>query len=130
MAGKGKTIEVRDLTARFATDIIGSTAYGLDVNSFEDPDAEFRRYGKMIFHYTTIRGLEMLSIFFLPTVVRLAQIKMFGKQPTDFLRKVFWETLTQREKSGIKRNDLIDILIELKNSNDQDLKDFSKRTEN
>ncbi|XP_024873863.1 cytochrome P450 6k1-like isoform X1 [Temnothorax curvispinosus] len=126
LEGNGKTIEVRDLTARFATDIIGSTAYGLDVNSFKDPDAEFRKYGKMIFQYDVIRGIEMLAIFFLPTIVRLARIKMFGKQPTDFLRKVFWETLTQRMKSGIKRNDLIDILIELKNSNsDQDLKDFS-----
>ncbi|XP_071580593.1 cytochrome P450 6k1-like [Temnothorax nylanderi] len=126
LEGNGKTIEVRDLTARFATDIIGSTAYGLDVNSFKDPDAEFRKYGKMIFQYDTIRGFEMLAVFFLPTIVRLARIKMFGKEPTDFMRKVFWETLSQRVKSGIKRNDLIDILIELKNSNsDQDLKDFS-----
>lgn len=127
LTGNGKTIEVRDLTARFTTDIIGSTAYGLDVNSFKDPDAEFRKYGKMIFHYDTFRGLEMLAIFFLPTIVRLARIKLFGKQPTDFLRKVFWETLTQRMESGVKRNDLIDILIELKNEN-SDLKDFCKRT--
>lgn len=82
----------------------------------------------MIFHYDTYRGLEMLAIFFLPTIVRLARVKMFGKEPTNFLRKVFWETLTQRMESGLKRNDLIDILIELKNNNDQDLKDFSKRT--
>jgi len=130
MAGNGKTIEVRELTAKFATDIIGSTAYGLDVNSFKDPNAEFRKYGKMIFYYNTYRSFEMLAIFFLPTIVRLTRIKMFGKEPTDFMRKVFWETLTQRMKSGLKRNDLIDILLELKNNNnnDQDLKDFSKRT--
>ncbi|XP_025074593.1 cytochrome P450 6k1-like [Pogonomyrmex barbatus] len=124
--GKGKTLEVRDITARFTTDIIGSTAYGLDVNSFKDPDAEFRRYGKMIFQYDTIRGFEMLAIFFLPTIVRLTKIKMFGKEPTEFLRKVFWETLSQRMKSGVKRNDLIDILIELKNNNnDKEFKDFT-----
>lgn len=128
MAGNGKTIEVRDLTARFTTDIIGSTAYGLDVNSFKDPDAEFRKYGRMIFHYDTIRGFEMLAIFFLPHVVRLAGIKMFGKEPTDFLRKVFWETLKQRMESGVKRNDLIDILIDLKNNNNEHVKDFSKQT--
>jgi len=129
MAGDGKTLEVRDLTAKFTTDIIGSTAYGLDVNSFKDPNAEFRKYGKMIFQYDLIRAYEMLAIFFLPSIVRLARVKMFGKEPTDFLRKVFWEALTERMKSGVKRNDLIDILIELKNNNnDQDLKDFSKQT--
>lgn len=126
MAGNGKTIEVRDLTARFTTDVIGSTAYGLDVNSFKDPDAEFRKYGRMIFQYDAIRGFEMLAIFFLPHIVRLAKIKMFGKEPTDFLRKVFWETLRQRMESGVKRNDLIDILIELKNNNNEHAEDFSK----
>ncbi|KAG5339509.1 CP6K1 protein, partial [Acromyrmex charruanus] len=127
LEGNGKTIEVRELTAKFATDIIGSTAYGLDVNSFKDPNAEFRKYGKMIFQYDTYRSFEMLAIFFLPTIVRLTRIKMFGKEPTDFMRKVFWETLTHRMKSGLKRNDLIDILLELKNNNnnDQDLKDFT-----
>lgn len=127
LEGNGKTIEVRELTAKFATDIIGSTAYGLDVNSFKNPNAEFRKYGKMIFHYDTYRSFEMLAIFFLPTIVRLTRIKMFGKEPTDFMRKVFWETLTQRMKSGLKRNDLIDILLELKNNNnnDEDLKDFT-----
>jgi len=125
LEGNGKTIEVRDLTARFTTDIIGSTAYGLDVNSFKDPDAEFRKYGRMIFQYDAIRGFEMLAIFFLPHIVRLAKIKMFGKEPTDFLRKVFWETLRQRMESGVKRNDLIDILIELKNNNNEHAEDFT-----
>ncbi|KAL6418467.1 hypothetical protein ACFW04_012069 [Cataglyphis niger] len=107
-------IEVRELAAKFTTDVIGSTAYGLDVNSFKDPNAEFRKYGKMIFQYDTIRGLEMLAIFFLPSIVRLTRVKLFGKEPTIFLRKVFWETITQRMESDIKRNDLIDILLELK----------------
>lgn len=127
LAGEEEMIEVRELTAKFTTDVIGSTAYGLDVNSFKDPNAEFRKYGKMIFQYDTIRGLEMLAIFFLPIIVRLTHIKMFGKQPTVFLRKVFWETITHRMESGIKRNDLIDILLELKKDyGDQDYNGFSK----
>ncbi|XP_025265760.1 cytochrome P450 6k1 isoform X3 [Camponotus floridanus] len=118
--GEGETIEVKELSAKFTTDVIGSTAYGLDVNSFNDPNTEFRKYGKMIFQYNTIRGLEMLAVFFLPTIMRLAQIKVFGKEPTSFLRKVFWETLNHRMESGIKRIDLIDILLELKKTNEFD----------
>ncbi|KMQ86586.1 cytochrome p450 6k1 [Lasius niger] len=106
-------------------DVIGSTAYGLDVNSFKDPDAEFCKYGKMIFQHDTIRGLEVLAMFFLPSIVRWTRIKIFGREPTIFMRKVFWETLTHRMESGIKRNDLIDILLELKKSHgDQDYYGF------
>ncbi|KMQ83122.1 cytochrome p450 6k1, partial [Lasius niger] len=79
----------------------------------------------MIFQYDTIRGLEMLAIFFLPSIVRLTRIKMFGREPTIFMRKVFWKTLTHRMESGIKRDDLIDILLELKKSHgDQDYYGF------
>ncbi|KAL6418474.1 hypothetical protein ACFW04_012069 [Cataglyphis niger] len=67
----------------------------------------------------------MLAIFFLPSIVRLTRVKLFGKEPTIFLRKVFWETITQRMESDIKRNDLIDILLELKkNYGDQDYNGF------
>ncbi|KAL6424943.1 hypothetical protein ACFW04_009350 [Cataglyphis niger] len=121
---KGKIVEVRELSSKFTTDVIGSTAFGLNTNSFKNPDAEFHKYGKMIFG--SERNLEFLTIFYMPTLARLAGLTIFGKQTDEFLRKVFWETIVQREKSGEKRNDLIDILIELKRNHgeDDDIKEF------
>ncbi|XP_071580573.1 cytochrome P450 6k1-like isoform X1 [Temnothorax nylanderi] len=122
---KGMEMEIKELAAKFTTDIIGTTAYGLNVNSLNNPDAEFRKYGKMIFTFNIIRGFEFFAMFFLPNIVGMAGMKLFGKDATAFLRKVFWETMTQRMKSGGKRNDLIDILIELKrNHEDQDIGGF------
>ena len=34
----------------------------------------------------------------------------------NFYRKIFWDTMNEREKSGFKRGDLIDFLLEMKNS--------------
>jgi len=120
-------LEIKELSAKFSTDIIGSTAYGLNVNSFNNPDAEFRKYGRKIFEITIIRGFEFFAIFFVPSIIPAAGIKVFNKESTKFLRNVFSETLTQRAKSGIKRNDLIDLLIELKKTHgDQDIEGFSK----
>ncbi|XP_012224508.2 cytochrome P450 6k1 [Linepithema humile] len=122
LEGKGKELETKDLAAKFATDMIGVTAYGLNVNSLNNPDAEFRRHGKKIFEYSYIRGFEMLSIFFFPSLVRWTRMRVFGKDSSVFLRKAFWDTLLQRIESGTKRHDLIDILIELKKNHvDQDL---------
>lgn len=127
LAGKGKEIEVKDIAAKFTTDIIGSTAYGLNVNSLNNPDAEFRKYGRMIFDFENIRGYELLAIFFLPGIANMARMKFFGKNASILLRKVFWETINERIKSGEKKNDLIDILIELRNTyGDQDIGGFSK----
>ncbi|XP_011689077.1 PREDICTED: cytochrome P450 6k1-like [Wasmannia auropunctata] len=119
---KGIELDIREVTAKFSTDIIGTTAYGLNVNSLNNPDAEFRRHGKKVFHIDFFRGYEMLAMFFLPGIFRLAGWKVFGKESTVFLRNALWETLIQRTESGIKRNDLIDVLIELRKTyGDQDI---------
>lgn len=104
---------MKDLSAKYGTDIIGTTAYGLNVNSLNNPDDEFRRHGKQIFQFNTFRSFEFLSMFFFPNIVRMAGMKFFGKEATVFLRQVLWDTITQRMKSGEKRNDLI--LISLLN---------------
>ncbi|XP_077262487.1 cytochrome P450 6k1-like isoform X2 [Temnothorax americanus] len=125
LEGKGMEIEIKELAAKFTTDIIGTTAYGLNVNCLNNPDDEFRKYGKIIFTFNIIRSFEFFAIFFLPNIVGMARVKAFGKDASVFLRKVVWETITQRMKSGKKRNDLIDILIELKrNHEDQDIGGF------
>lgn len=52
MATDNKSVEVRELAARYTTDIIASVAFGIEVNTIDNPDAEFRRYGrKVIFFY-------------------------------------------------------------------------------
>lgn len=127
ISGKGRMIDVKELAAKYTTDMIGSIAYGLKVNSLNNPNAEFRVYGRKIFEYGTIRGMELLSVFFFPHIVRAARFKVFGKDSSDFLRNVFWQTINHRLQSKEKRNDLIDILIELKNNyGDQDIEGFSK----
>lgn len=126
LTDKGKIVEIKELCTKFTTDVIGSTAFGLSTNSFKDSDVEFYKHGKIIFGIE--RSFELFMTIFMPTLSRLAGLKFFGKQAGAFLRKVFWETIAQREKSGEKRNDLIDILIELKrNYGDKDMDGFSKQ---
>lgn len=38
-------VDIKDLLARFTTDIIGSCVFGLDCNSLKDPQTEFRQFG-------------------------------------------------------------------------------------
>lgn len=47
-AKNGNVIDVRDITANFTTDIIASVAFGLETNSFHNPDNDFRHYGRKV----------------------------------------------------------------------------------
>lgn len=114
--GKNHAVDMKELSAMYTTDLIGTTAFGLKVNSLNDPQAEFRKSGKNIFTYTARRNLEFFVLFFTPKWVKHLGFRFFTPSSTRFFRESFWETITERMKSGIKRYDLIDLLIELKKS--------------
>lgn len=125
-SGNGKEIELKDLTASFTTDLIATTAFGLNMNSLKDPNTDFRVYGRWIFDYNIKRTLDFFLIFFFPNLTKYLSIKFFGKA-TNSLRNIFWRVINQRIESNIKRNDLIDCLIELKekHKNDKNFEGFS-----
>ena len=112
--GAGKVVEMKDLCANFTTDLIVSTAFGVRVNSLNNPNAEFRQQGRKIFDYSMLRGFELLTVFFIPDIVRYTHPQFFSKEFGQFLRHVFWDVFNAREKSGEKRTDLIDLLIDLR----------------
>lgn len=49
LSGQDHVLNIKDVCARFSTDVIGSCAFGVDCNSFKYPDAEFRVIGMKIF---------------------------------------------------------------------------------
>ncbi|XP_015114680.1 cytochrome P450 6k1 [Diachasma alloeum] len=125
LEGAGRVLEMKDVSAKFTTDLIATTAYGIKANSLNDPEAEFRKHGKKIFEFTTYRGYEFLAMFFAPQFVKPLNIQFFHKESTKFLREALWNTLVERQNSGIKRPDLIDLLIELrKNQPEEEKKIF------
>lgn len=47
-AAQNQSVEIRELAARYTTDIIASVGFGIDVNTIDNPDGEFRRYGRKV----------------------------------------------------------------------------------
>ncbi|XP_068979727.1 cytochrome P450 6k1-like [Bombus flavifrons] len=126
LEGDGKVVEFKDICANFTTDMIGGTAFGLKLGSLENAKAPFRECGRKIFDSTYQRNMEFLTITFMPQLSKYLKPKFFGKIATNFLRSVFWDVIEQRVDSGQKRNDLIDVLIEIRKTykNDENLKDY------
>lgn len=115
-----KEIEMKDLAAKFNTDLIGTTIFGIQVNSLFNPKDPFREFGRKIFELNMFRGLEFLVIFFLPYLAKPTRAKFFGKETSKYLRTVFWEVMNRRIQTGEKRNDLIDLLVELKQTHENE----------
>lgn len=109
-------MDIKDVSARFTTDLIASIAFGMNENSLEDCSNEFYKINNCILDTTLQRAIDFGAIFVIPSLTTLMRIKVFDEMGSKYLRKTIKQVIEQREKSGVIRNDLIDALIDMKNS--------------
>ncbi|XP_035895858.1 cytochrome P450 6g1-like isoform X2 [Anopheles stephensi] len=115
--GNVRETEFKELCARFTTDVIASTFFGMQANCLKDEHSEFRYYGRKIFDYGPARGLTMASFFFMPELVPYLRLKLFPRDTEAFLKTIIEQEIARRERTGESRGDFIDSMIALKNNN-------------
>ncbi|XP_055852791.1 probable cytochrome P450 6a20 [Episyrphus balteatus] len=116
MVSEDSIIDVKDILARFTVDVIGTCAFGLECNSLKDPEVEFRIMG--VKNFTQPRHNKLIDgfIFSFPKLARTLRMRQIHEEVHQFYMKVVRETVEYREKNSIKRNDFMNLLIEMKNS--------------
>ena len=70
----GDVVDIKEYSARFATDIISSTAFGIEAHSLKNPNAIVRQMGRKVFEPTWNIMLRNLASFFVPDVARLLKV--------------------------------------------------------
>ncbi|CAG9827672.1 unnamed protein product [Diabrotica balteata] len=108
-------LEFKETFTRFTNDVIATTAFGIKVDSLENPDNEFYLMGREVTNFTG--GLKMLKFFIAAAFPRLAnflKLSFFDKKTTNFFTNLIDKTIKMREEKGIVRLDMIHLLIEAK----------------
>ncbi|XP_055588835.1 uncharacterized protein LOC129741152 [Uranotaenia lowii] len=109
-------VEMHDLLSRYTIDVIGTCAFGLECNSFRDPDNEFRRYGKIAFDKLPHSPLVVYLMKAFRKYANALGMKQLNDDVSAFFTKVTKETIDYRENNAVSRNDFIDLLLKLKNT--------------
>lgn len=114
-------VDIKEILASLTTDIIGSCAFGIQCNTLENPNTEFRKYGRMIFELNIIQMLKLLITVGVPTeFLRKIGFTVSRKDVTKFFMNVVEETVNYREKQNIYRKDFMQLLLQLKNNGSVD----------
>ncbi|XP_060652618.1 cytochrome P450 6a2-like [Drosophila nasuta] len=110
----GAIIEIKELMARFTTDVIGTCAFGIECNTLRTPDTDFRKMGSKVF--TDLRHGALLTAFAFsfPELANKLHMRLIPDDVHEFFMGLVNETIAYREKENIKRNDFMEMLIELK----------------
>ncbi|XP_050294392.1 cytochrome P450 9e2-like [Anthonomus grandis grandis] len=109
-------LELKDSFTRFTNDVIASTAFGIKVDSLENPDNEFYKMGKVM---TNFNGfwflLRFIGIILCPWLFKIFGITFLPGKAEEFFIKTIKETIKVREEQKIVRPDMINLLLEVKN---------------
>lgn len=110
------SIDVRELSAKFATDVIGTCAFGLDCQSLRDPNSEFRAMSKQVLHPRRIDVLKSVLRTINPKLVSALKLKDRPDYITDFYIKILKDAIRHRRENSVERKDFLQMLLDIKES--------------
>ncbi|XP_072396671.1 cytochrome P450 9e2-like [Diabrotica undecimpunctata] len=106
-------LELKETFTRFTNDVIATTAFGIKVNSLDDPDNEFYLMGREVSNFTgTLKMLKFMIAAAFPRLADLLKLTFFDKETRNFFTKLIDKTVQVREDKGIVRPDMIHLLMQ------------------
>lgn len=135
-AAKGEKIdlEMKDTASRYASDVIASCAFGIQVNSFENPDNEFFVTGKQFLAINSpyIPFIMVLNsvLFFIVRKLKL-NVQLMPASIRNFFTKIVIDTMDDRKKRGVFRQDMINVLMQMRQgeSTEQDANEVATNSQ-
>ncbi|KAK1117077.1 hypothetical protein K0M31_017000 [Melipona bicolor] len=111
-ADRSKEIELKDAFTKYTNDVIGTCAFGIDINSMKNPKNMFYVYGRETTNFGIVQTLRFLAVKHLPWLCRLLGIKAFKQEIVDFFKDLVASTIKVRDENGIVRPDMIQLMME------------------
>ncbi|KAM7343839.1 cytochrome P450 6A1-like isoform 2-T2 [Cochliomyia hominivorax] len=113
---KDPIVDIHSMLGRFTTDIISSCAFGIECNSLTNPNSEFPRLGKKSIMEPRHNAIIMALIDGFPELARKFGMRILPDDVHQFFMKTITDTINYREQHKIQRNDFLNILLEMKNN--------------
>lgn len=106
-------LEIRDILGRFMTDVIASCAFGLETDCINNPTSRFREMGKKMINFPKSKALKLILASTFQKQARLLGVRWNDVDVTKFFMNVVRETIQYRRQSGLRRNDFMQLLIDM-----------------
>ncbi|EDW15253.1 probable cytochrome P450 9f2 [Drosophila mojavensis] len=108
----GIELDMKDYCTRFTNDVIASTAFGLQVNSFKDRENQFYLMGKKLTTFTALMNLKFLLFQTAQKLFKALKISLFDKKSTNYFVRLVLDAMKYRQENNIIRPDMINMLME------------------
>ncbi|CAG9858106.1 unnamed protein product [Phyllotreta striolata] len=116
-------LEARDMVARYTTDVISKTAFGINPHSFDGENSKFTVNRRALFGFSWRNAFAQSLCFFKPDWVPILKPNFFDPLVMDYFSDIFLASLEARTTKNKAYSDLIDVVKELRKNNDIQMDD-------
>ncbi|KAK7863017.1 hypothetical protein R5R35_010766 [Gryllus longicercus] len=105
-------VEMKDFFTRFASDVIATSAFGIECDSLRHPQNEFYLMGRELTKMNGIQMLIILGYMFFPKLMEILKIPFKSSKITNFYHSLIHDTIKERQQKGIFRPDMLQLLMQ------------------
>ena len=124
--------EVKDLSMKFTTDVVGSTAFGIEINSLGGEGKEMFGIVKKLLEVFSGKNAGLLFKMTFQNLSRMLRLPLLPREVSSYFMSLLKQTVEYREKNNVNRNDFLQLLLQLKNKGylegEKDEKEIHKLT--
>ncbi|XP_076750387.1 putative cytochrome P450 6a14 [Xylocopa sonorina] len=113
MVEKGEPIECHNIAGRYTTDVIGSCAFGIDMNTLGTEDSEFRTMSRRALE-TNWRTVIRDRLRNYPRIYNIFAPFVLDYEIVEYFRRIVKDTIDHRIEHDVSRHDFVDVLVDLK----------------
>nr|XP_023016120.1 cytochrome P450 6k1-like [Leptinotarsa decemlineata] len=111
-----EVLNAKEVCSKYSTDVSAKCFFGINSHCFDNDDATFRKIGFSIFHFNLRNAFVQMAYFFRPRWVDLFHLDFIPTTTREYFSEAVKNTIKEREKSKIRKNDFVDILKDLEES--------------
>ncbi|KAF5299148.1 hypothetical protein FQA39_LY02321 [Lamprigera yunnana] len=101
MVTASEEAEMKEMMARFSTDVIASCAFGLNCNTMKNPETKFRKMGRRAFTQTIPDMLRVVCVYLIPKIVKPLGFGVFPAEGKKWcFQKRFFAVINAIETKG------------------------------
>lgn len=106
--------DVRELCAKYATDVVSNAIFGVDAQSFTKENPEIREMGRRLLGQRAVFIFKMFLVSALPVLKPFFNMKFTTTEIETFFVDLIKLALKYREDNEVQREDFLDYLMQLK----------------
>lgn len=106
--------DAREVCAKYTTDVVALSIFGVDAESFTKENPEIREMGRKLMAPNTLLLLKMFAISSIPALKKIMELRFVSSDIEKFFTNLMEQALKYRKDNKVQREDFLDYLIQLK----------------